>query len=91
MSWRCRAIRAANALKGQKLTFRLLRPDGIEAKRFVDVADTGGGYSVDVDLPSSARTGPWTLEAYLDPEGDPLSPVRSSWSRTSSRRGSRRS
>lgn len=64
---------AANALKDQKLTFRLLRPDGIEAKRFVDVADTGGGYSVDVDLPSSARTGPWTIEAYLDPEGYPLS------------------
>lgn len=64
---------SANALQGQKLTFRLLRPDGIEAKRFVDVADIGGGYSVDVDLPSSARTGPWTLEAYLDPEGDALS------------------
>lgn len=63
---------SANALKNQKLTFRLLRPDGIEAKRFVDVTDTGGGYGVDVDLPASARTGPWTLEAYLDPEGDPL-------------------
>lgn len=63
---------SAVAVKDQKLTFRLLRPDGIEAKRYVDVVDTGGGYSVDVDLPSSARTGPWTLEAYLDPEGDPL-------------------
>jgi uncharacterized protein YfaS (alpha-2-macroglobulin family) len=64
---------AAAALRDQKLTFRLLRPDGIEARRYVDVTDTGGGYSVDVDLPSSARTGPWTLEAYLDPEGDALS------------------
>ncbi|WP_374383616.1 MG2 domain-containing protein [Dongia sp.] len=64
---------SAAALSGQKLTFRLLRPDGIEAKRFVDVTDTGGGYSLDVDLPSTARTGPWTVEAYLDPEGDPLS------------------
>ena len=63
---------SAAALTDQKLTFRLLRPDGIEAKRFVDVTDTGGGYSVDIDLPDSARTGPWTLEAYLDPEGDAL-------------------
>ena len=46
---------ATQALKDQKLTFRLVRPDGIEAKRFADVADTGGGYSVDIDLPSSAR------------------------------------
>ncbi|WP_374652970.1 alpha-2-macroglobulin [Dongia sp.] len=64
---------SADMLEGQKLTFRLLRPDGIEARRFVDLADTGGGYSVDIDLPNSARTGPWTLEAYLDPEGAALS------------------
>ncbi|MBL8711082.1 MAG: hypothetical protein JNL25_17945 [Rhodospirillaceae bacterium] len=67
---------AAEALRDQKLTFRLLRPDGVEAERFVDIGDTGGGYHLAVDLAAAARTGNWSLEAYLDPEGDPIATTR---------------
>lgn len=63
---------AAMSVPKQKLTFRLLRPDGVEARRFVDVEDTGGAYHLAIDFAASARTGGWSVEAYLDPEGDPI-------------------
>jgi uncharacterized protein YfaS (alpha-2-macroglobulin family) len=63
---------AALSVPKQKLTFRLLRPDGVEARRFVDVEDTGGGYHLAIEFAATARTGGWSVEAYLDPEGDPI-------------------
>lgn len=63
---------AATAVKQKKLTFVLLRPDGIEAQRFTDVADTGGAYHLPIDFAATARTGGWSVEAYLDPEGAPI-------------------
>ena len=63
---------AAIAIAKQKLTFVLLRPDGVEARRFVDVEDTGGGYHLPVDLTPSARTGLWSILAYVDPEGSSI-------------------
>jgi uncharacterized protein YfaS (alpha-2-macroglobulin family) len=63
---------SAQMLPGQKMTFVLLRPDGVVARRFVDVADTGGAYHLPIDFSATARTGAWTVDAYLDPEGAPI-------------------
>ncbi|TDQ81476.1 hypothetical protein A8950_2544 [Dongia mobilis] len=62
----------AQALPGQKLTFVLLRPDGVVSRRFTDIADTGGAYHLPIEFSTTARTGAWTVDAYLDPEGAPI-------------------
>jgi uncharacterized protein YfaS (alpha-2-macroglobulin family) len=62
----------AEVVTQQKLTFVLMRPDGVESRRFVDVTDTGGAYHLPIDFAATARTGGWTLDAYLDPEGAPI-------------------
>jgi alpha-2-macroglobulin len=60
---------SGSALAGMPLTLRLVRPDEVEANRFA-LKDAGaGGYGVDVPISASARTGSWTVEAYLDPKG----------------------
>jgi uncharacterized protein YfaS (alpha-2-macroglobulin family) len=65
----------ANALTGLPLTIRLVRPDGVEAQ-VVQVADTGGGgHEVALPIPSTAYTGVWTAEAYVDPKGDQIGSV----------------
>jgi uncharacterized protein YfaS (alpha-2-macroglobulin family) len=62
----------AKAIPGLPLTFRLLRPDDVESARFTEVKDSGGGYQLDIPIASTARTGNWTLEAYVDPQGKPI-------------------
>ena len=62
----------AKAIAGVPVMFKLLRPDGVESTRFTGVKDEGGGYQLDIPIASSARTGNWTLEAYVDPEGEPI-------------------
>jgi len=60
------------SLEGMPLTLRVVRPDEVEAHRFVLKDSGAGGYAVDVPISASARTGSWTLQAYLDPKGDPI-------------------
>ena len=63
----------AKAITGLPVVFKLLRPDGVESARFTNVKDEGGGYQLDIPIAATARTGSWTLEAYVDPEGAPIS------------------
>jgi uncharacterized protein YfaS (alpha-2-macroglobulin family) len=60
----------AKAVAGLPLTLKLLRPDGVESARFDNLRDEGGGYQLDLPIAGTARTGTWTVEAYVDPEGD---------------------
>jgi uncharacterized protein YfaS (alpha-2-macroglobulin family) len=62
----------ARAITGMPLMFKLLRPDGVESGRFTGVKDEGGGYRLDLPIDETARTGNWTVEAYIDPEGKPV-------------------
>jgi uncharacterized protein YfaS (alpha-2-macroglobulin family) len=62
----------AKAIAGQQLVFKLLRPDGVEAARYTEVKDEGGGYEFDIPIAETARTGRWTVEAYVDPERAPI-------------------
>ena len=62
----------AKAVTGQPVMFRVLRPDGVESTRYTEVKDEGGGYQLDIPIAATARTGNWTLEAYLDPAGQPI-------------------
>lgn len=49
------------------ITLRLVRPDGVEAQRFENLKDTAGGFQQDVAISEAARTGQWTIEAFVDP------------------------
>lgn len=62
----------AKALPGQKLTFKVVRPDGLEVERRT-VDDGGAGAHVwRVELPANAPPGRWTATAHLDPAGPAL-------------------
>src|SRR6516164_9641194 len=61
-----------NAMNGLPLTIRVVRPDEVEAHRYTLKNDSAGGYQVDIPISASARTGSWTVQAYLDPKGDPI-------------------
>ena len=62
----------ADALDGLPITVTLTRPDGIEAAR-VRLADQGaGGYATALALADTARSGTWTAEAFVDPDGDAI-------------------
>lgn len=66
---------SALALHNLPLTVSLLRPDGIEIERR-SLSDQGAGsYAYDYDLSASARSGTWTLQAYVDPEAGPVGSV----------------
>lgn len=60
------------AVDGLPLTVRLLRPDEqIAAEQVIHPAGAGG-YSLELPLSASARTGRWKLLAYLDRDADPI-------------------
>ena len=62
----------AKALSNLPLTFKFMRPDNREYKRFV-VKDEGlGGRTFSLSLPASAKTGTWKVLAYTDVKGDAL-------------------
>ncbi|HKF62672.1 MAG TPA: MG2 domain-containing protein [Dongiaceae bacterium] len=61
-----------NAMNGLPLTIRVVRPDEVESHRYTLKNDSAGGYQVDIPISASARTGSWTVQAYLDPKGDPI-------------------
>lgn len=68
-------IRTAKAVsqEGLPLTFKIIRPDGVEHSRQV-VQDQGlGGYVLDVPLASGTQQGVWSWEVYADPKGASLS------------------
>lgn len=65
----------ARAVTGLPLTVILLRPDGVEMDRRT-VRDVGlGGYSYDYTLSGAARSGTWTVQAFVDPEGEAVGEV----------------
>ncbi|MEA2779972.1 MAG: alpha-2-macroglobulin, partial [Rhodospirillaceae bacterium] len=61
---------AGNQLTGLPLTLRLIRPDEVEAHRYTVSEAGAGGYGMDIPISASARTGNWTLQAYVDPKGE---------------------
>ncbi len=66
----------ADAIHGMPVTFKLFRPDGVQARKFV-VKDSGaGGYRLSIPMSRAARTGGWTPRAYVDPKGRAIGRVR---------------
>jgi len=63
---------AGKALGDLPLTLRLLRPDGTEQETLQLTSAGLGGYAHDFDVSASARTGSWTVEAYLDPNASAI-------------------
>ncbi len=62
----------ARALSNLPLTFKFLRPDNREYKRYL-VKDQGlGGRTFSLSLPASAKTGTWRVLAYTDVKGQAL-------------------
>ncbi|HEY1384319.1 MAG TPA: alpha-2-macroglobulin [Dongiaceae bacterium] len=49
------------------ITLRVMRPDGVEAQRFENLKDVEGGFLQDIAIAETARTGQWTVEAFVDP------------------------
>jgi len=58
---------AGKGVSNLPITMRLVRPDGVEAQRFENLKDTEGGFQQDIAISDSARTGQWTIEAFVDP------------------------
>lgn len=66
----------ARALAGQKLTIKIIRPDGLEVDRDT-IDDSGAGAHVwRAVLPANAPPGRWTAAAYLDPNGPAVGQTR---------------
>ncbi|WP_114395050.1 alpha-2-macroglobulin family protein [Oleisolibacter albus] len=62
----------AKAVTGQRLLFKLVRPDGLEIARRLGDDRGAGGYAVEFELPANAAAGRWTLTAHADPNGPAL-------------------
>lgn len=60
--------RAGLAATGLPQTLVLRRPDGVEANRWTLTNDQAGAQTLQIPLPANARTGEWTLSAFLDPK-----------------------
>jgi uncharacterized protein YfaS (alpha-2-macroglobulin family) len=58
---------AGKSVADLPVTLRLVRPDGVEAQRFENLKDTVGGFQQDIAISDAARTGQWTVEAFVDP------------------------
>ncbi|MDA4845643.1 alpha-2-macroglobulin family protein [Hoeflea poritis] len=67
---------AAFAVADLPLTFAVIRPDGKEERRVVRNGGPAGGYGLDLDLPANAMHGVWTVRAFADAKGPPLSEKR---------------
>ncbi len=65
----------AQGVTDTPLTFKLWRSDGALYRTFA-ISDAGGGaYTLDIDLPGSARTGQWEVTAHVDPKGPAIGRV----------------
>ncbi|MDH3232906.1 MAG: alpha-2-macroglobulin family protein [Alphaproteobacteria bacterium] len=68
---------ASKALADVPVMLKLVRPDGVEARRYrLRAGELLGGHKVSIPLANSARTGRWTLSAYVNPKGKPVGSVR---------------
>lgn len=57
------------------LTVKVLRPSGTEFYRGVVPASGAGGHALPIGLTRTAPMGRWTINAYGDPEDDPIGTV----------------
>jgi alpha-2-macroglobulin len=62
----------ADAVTGLPVTFRLLRPDGIEVEKRRPTGDQLGAYRQSFAMPRDARIGTWRVELRLDPKAAPV-------------------
>jgi alpha-2-macroglobulin len=58
---------AGKGVANLPITLRLVRPDGVEAQSFENLKDKAGGFQQDITISDAARTGQWTVEAFVDP------------------------
>ncbi|HEX5325486.1 MAG TPA: alpha-2-macroglobulin, partial [Acetobacteraceae bacterium] len=64
------------AIDNTPLTLVLRRPDGVEARRVTLDAVAAGGFHQALALTGSAARGQWSVEALVDPSGDPIGRVQ---------------
>ncbi|WP_374446787.1 alpha-2-macroglobulin [Stella sp.] len=57
---------------GLPLTLKVLRPDGVEVVKTTLTSTAGGGYHLPVPIADRARTGKWSVQAFVDPKGKPV-------------------
>lgn len=60
------------AESGLPLTLRVLRPDGVEVSKATLQSTADGGYHLPVPIADRARTGKWSVLAYVDPKAKPV-------------------
>jgi uncharacterized protein YfaS (alpha-2-macroglobulin family) len=65
----------ANSVAGLPVTFRLLRPDGVEVERRQLTGDTLGAHDVTYALARDARVGTWHAELKLDPKAPAIGSI----------------
>jgi hypothetical protein len=66
----------ARAVDTMPLTLKLLRPDGVEARRDTVKAQAIGAYAFDLPFSKGVLTGRWTVQAHLDPAAPPVGTLR---------------
>ncbi len=64
--------RSARAMGEVPLTLKITRPTGTLLKTMLMTGDTLGGYLYKIPLSPAALAGGWWVEAFLDPEGEPV-------------------
>ncbi len=64
--------RGGRAKDGVPVWLRLIRPDGAEAARYDNLVGNAGGFQQSIEIAETARTGQWSVEARIDPEGEAL-------------------
>jgi uncharacterized protein YfaS (alpha-2-macroglobulin family) len=66
----------AVAVNGPPLLRKLFKPNGTEYRKFtLKAGDQGGGHQLSIALSSAARTGQWSVRAYVDPKGRPVGSI----------------
>lgn len=57
------------------LTLKVFRPDEVESAQLRPAGPALGGYHTRIPMPLNARTGVWTVKAYIDPKGEPVGQI----------------
>jgi uncharacterized protein YfaS (alpha-2-macroglobulin family) len=68
--------RMGDALTNAPLTLVVRRPDGVEARRIFLEPQAEGGFHHTEELSKTAAFGSWSLEALVDPAGQPIGRVQ---------------